>query len=147
MTNFEVNCRLLAINPTVSLFRAFYHTTWSNGWVSFAKRTGAMQCYVEKVDSLRDWRDKFFWIDEKVFPWGFEFYTKGTLPRDERPLPGTYSQGDADTINTNRIPINPYPEEFLVRIGISRNYFGFEDEMPIFLDADNRGGCSPVFLL
>ena len=26
ITNFEVNCRLLAINPTVDLFCAFYHT-------------------------------------------------------------------------------------------------------------------------
>ena len=34
ISNFEVNCRLLAINPTVDLFRAFYHTTWSHGWVS-----------------------------------------------------------------------------------------------------------------
>ena len=31
ITNFEVNCRLLAINPTIHLFRAFYHTSWSNG--------------------------------------------------------------------------------------------------------------------
>jgi hypothetical protein len=43
ITNFEVNYRLLAINPTINLFRAFYHTTWSNGWVSFSKHTGRLQ--------------------------------------------------------------------------------------------------------
>lgn len=31
VSNFEINCRLLAINPTVDLFRAFYRTTWSHG--------------------------------------------------------------------------------------------------------------------
>jgi hypothetical protein len=31
ITNFEVNCHLLANNLTINLFRAFYHTTWSNG--------------------------------------------------------------------------------------------------------------------
>ena len=31
VSNFEVNCRLLAIEPTVDLFRSFYHSTWSNG--------------------------------------------------------------------------------------------------------------------
>lgn len=40
VSNFEVNCRLLAIEPTIALFRAFYHTTWSTEWVSFAKHPG-----------------------------------------------------------------------------------------------------------
>lgn len=106
ITNFEVNCRLLAINPTINLFRAFYHTTCSNGWVSFSKRPGRYQCYTEKVDALRNWRERFFWVDDKVFPWLFEFYSQGTLPKDERPDPGMYNVGDAETINTNRIPIN-----------------------------------------
>ena len=60
VSNFEINCHLLAINPTINLFRAFYRTTWSHGWVSFAKRGGRLQCYTEKVDSLRDWREKKF---------------------------------------------------------------------------------------
>ena len=142
ITNFEVNCRLLAINPTVHLFRAFYHTAWLNGWVTFSKRTGPLQCYTKKKDALRDWREFFFWVDRVVFPWDFAFYTQGNLPRDERPLPGSYNEGDAQTININHIPINSYPEGFLVHIGLSRNFFGFPDEAPSFLDAQNRGGCS-----
>lgn len=142
ITNFEVNCRLLAINPTIHLFRAFYHTTWSHGWVSFAKRVGHLQCYTEKLDALRNWRETFFWVDDVCFPSHFDFYTQGTLPRDERPLPGSYDAGDADTINANRIPISVYPEEFLVHMGISRNYFGRPDEVPIFVGTDGQGGCS-----
>ncbi|GJX69921.1 hypothetical protein Tco_0307092 [Tanacetum coccineum] len=84
----EVNCRLLAINPTVHLFRAFYHTSWSNGWVSFSKRAGRLQCYTEKLDALRRWREMFFWVDDALVPWDFAFYTQGSLPRDERPPPG-----------------------------------------------------------
>ena len=45
LTNFEVNCRLLAISPTVHLFRTFYHTTWSNGWVAFSKRRASAVLY------------------------------------------------------------------------------------------------------
>ena len=40
ISNFEVSCHLLAIEPTVDLFRTFYHSTWAHGWVSFAKRQG-----------------------------------------------------------------------------------------------------------
>ncbi|GJR43189.1 hypothetical protein Tco_1311292 [Tanacetum coccineum] len=102
ISNFEVNCRLLAINPTVHLFRAFYHTCWSNGWVSFSKRAGRLQCYTEKLDALRRWREMFFWVDDALVPWNFAFYTQGLLPRDERPPPGSYSMEDAELINENR---------------------------------------------
>lgn len=80
-------------------------------------------------------------MDSKVFPWLFEFYTQGTQPKDERPDPGTYNVGDAETINTNRIPINSYPEEFLVYMGICQNYFQGTNEVPTFLDESGRGGC------
>ncbi|GJY11779.1 hypothetical protein Tco_0381088, partial [Tanacetum coccineum] len=138
ITNFEVNCRLLAINPTVQLFRAFYHTSWSNGWVSFSKRVGPLQCYTEKLDALRRWREMFFWVDDAMFPWDFVFFTQGTLPRDERPPPGSYSMEDAELINENRIPINAYSEAFLCHMGISRNYFQSPEEVPTFIGDDGR---------
>ncbi|GJS83602.1 hypothetical protein Tco_0750143 [Tanacetum coccineum] len=146
ITNFEVNCRLLAIHPTVHLFRAFYHTSWSNGWVSFAKRAGRLQCYTEKLDALRRWREMFFWVDDALVPWDFAFYTQGSLPRDERPPPGSYSMEDAELINENRIPINAYSEAFLCHMGISRNYFQSPEEVPTFIGDDGRGGCLSFLL-
>ncbi|GJW28220.1 hypothetical protein Tco_0045095 [Tanacetum coccineum] len=138
ISNFEVNCRLLAINPTVHLFRAFYHTCWSNGWVSFSKRAGRLQCYTEKLDALRRWREMFFWVDDMLVPSDFAFYTQGLLPRDERPPPGSYSIEDAELINENRIPINAYSEAFLCHMGISRNYFQRPEEVPTFIGEDGR---------
>ncbi|GKA40592.1 hypothetical protein Tco_0733185, partial [Tanacetum coccineum] len=138
ITNFEVNCRLLAINPTVHLFRAFYHTSWSNGWVSFSKRAGRLQCYTKKLDALRHWREMFFWVDDALVPWDFAFYTQGSLPRDERPPPGSYSMEDAELINENRIPINAYSEAFLCHMGISRSYFRSPKEVPTFIGDDSQ---------
>ncbi|GJW75845.1 hypothetical protein Tco_0135215 [Tanacetum coccineum] len=146
ISNFEVNCRLLAINPTVHLFRAFYHTCWSNGWVSFSKRAGRLQCYTEKLDALRRWREMFFWVDDMLVPSDFAFYTQGLLPRDERPPPGSYSIEDAELINENRIPINAYSEAFLCHMGISRNYFQRPEEVPTFIGEDGRGGCLSFLL-
>ena len=140
ISNFEVNCRLLAIEPTVHLFRAFYRTTWLNGWVTFSKRTGPYQCYAKKVDKLPLWREKFFWIDAAVFPHRFQFHTKHTLEKDECPLDTWYSQDHATTIDANRLHIRPYPEEFLVHMGISLNYFEPEYFGPTLLDAHGRGG-------
>ena len=142
ISNFEINCRLLTIIPTVSLFRAFYHITWSNGWVTFSKRPGPLQCYTKKVDALRNWREYFFWVDRAVFPWDHAFYLQGGLPKDEHPPASSYSEEDAQMINTNRLPINAYPEGFLVHVGLSRNFFFPDNLAPSFLDTQGRGGCS-----
>lgn len=82
-----------------------------------------------------------------VFSSPFEFYTQDSLPRDGRPAPGSYSLADAQTIDANRIPINPYPEEFLVHVGLSRSYFGGVDEVPAFIDEEGRSGCSSLLIV
>nr|GFB90739.1 hypothetical protein [Tanacetum cinerariifolium] len=64
-------------------------------------------------------REMFFWVDNALFPWGFAFYTKESLPRDERPTLGSYNMEDVELINENRIPINAYSEAFLCHMGIS----------------------------
>ncbi|GJT73617.1 hypothetical protein Tco_1032903 [Tanacetum coccineum] len=62
----------------------------------------------------------------------------GSLPRDERPPPGSYSMEDAELINENRIPINAYSEAFLCHMGISRNYFRSPEEVPTFIGDDGQ---------
>ncbi|GJV42801.1 hypothetical protein Tco_1427337 [Tanacetum coccineum] len=105
-----------------------------------------VQCYTEKLDALRRWREMFFWVDDALVPWNFAFYTQGLLPRDERPPPGSYSMEDAELINENRIPINAYSEAFLCHMGISRNYFQRPEEVPTFIGDDGRGGCLSFLL-
>nr|GEV43777.1 hypothetical protein [Tanacetum cinerariifolium] len=96
------------------------------------------KCYTEKLDALRRWREMFFWVDNALFPWGFAFYTKESLPRDERPTPGSYSMEDAELINENHIPINAYFEAFLCHMSISHNYFHSPEEVPTFISDDGR---------
>ncbi|GJT30261.1 hypothetical protein Tco_0910536 [Tanacetum coccineum] len=61
--------------------------------------------YTEKLDALRRWREMFFWVDDALVPWDFAFYTQGSLPRDERPPPGSYSMEDAELINENQMDL------------------------------------------
>ena len=147
ISNFEINCRLCDVPPTLHLFSAFYRVSWLNGWITFSKRTkdkhvGELQCYAKKVDKLPRWREKFFWIDDAVFPQGFPFHTQMSLGRDERPLDTWYNQDHARTINANRLYIRPYPEAFLVHMGLSRNYFEPEYCVPTFIAPDGSSGCS-----
>nr|GEU46364.1 hypothetical protein [Tanacetum cinerariifolium] len=38
--------------------------------MSFSKRPGknTPQCYTKPLDSLKNWNNRFFWVDERVFP-------------------------------------------------------------------------------
>ncbi|GJT47110.1 hypothetical protein Tco_0955825 [Tanacetum coccineum] len=73
--------------------------------IVFHSVAGRLQCYTEKLDALRRWREMFFWVDDALVPWDFAFYTQGSLPRDERPPPGSYSMEDAELINENQMDL------------------------------------------
>nr|GEW73255.1 hypothetical protein [Tanacetum cinerariifolium] len=54
-------------------------------WRSFSKRQGknTPQCYTKPLDSLKNWNNRFFWVDEKVFPTVMDWRTNA--PKDEIP--------------------------------------------------------------
>ncbi|GJZ61121.1 hypothetical protein Tco_0617258, partial [Tanacetum coccineum] len=70
VSNFEINCRVQNIIPTLKLFCVFYIPSFNSGWMSFSKRPGknTLQCYTKPIDSLKNWNNHFFWVDERIFP-------------------------------------------------------------------------------
>nr|GFA82234.1 hypothetical protein [Tanacetum cinerariifolium] len=70
VSHLEINCRVQNIVPTLSLFRLFYTPSFNSGWMSFSKRPGknTPQCYTKPLDSFKNWNNRFFWVDECVFP-------------------------------------------------------------------------------
>nr|GEU57139.1 hypothetical protein [Tanacetum cinerariifolium] len=64
------------------------------GWMSFSKRTGknTPQCYTKPLDSLKNWNNRYFWVDESVFPTVVDWRTNAS--KDGMPAAGTYYLGD-----------------------------------------------------
>ncbi|GKC53916.1 hypothetical protein Tco_1076661 [Tanacetum coccineum] len=141
VSHFEINCRVLNIIPTVNLFRVFYVPSYNSGWMSFSKRPGknTPQCYTKPLDSLKNWNNRFFWVDEKVFPTVVAWRTAAT--KDDKPQANTYSVVDVATLDTHRTPFQKQPEELLCLVGLSRNFFLHDDEYPTFLNDNDQGGC------
>nr|GEX44652.1 hypothetical protein [Tanacetum cinerariifolium] len=91
VSHFEINCRVLNIIPTLNLFRVFYVPSFNSGWMSFSKRPrkNTPQCYTKPLDSLKNWNNRFFWIDEKIFPTVVEWCTnalKNEMPSADMDL-------------------------------------------------------------
>ncbi|GKB45564.1 hypothetical protein Tco_0896317 [Tanacetum coccineum] len=139
---FEINCRVLSIIPTVNLFHIFYVSSYNSGWMSFSKRPGKKntpQCYTKPLDSLKNWNNRFFWVDENVFLTVVAWRTATT--KDNKPKANTYSVVDVATLDTHRTPFQKQPEELLCLVGLSQNFFLRDDEYPIFLNDNDQGGC------
>ncbi|GJR32240.1 hypothetical protein Tco_1108472 [Tanacetum coccineum] len=138
VSHFEINCRVLNIIPTLNLYRVFYVPSYNSGWMSFSKRPGknTPQCYTKPLDSLKNWNNRFFWVDERIFPTVVAWST--SAPKDGMPPADSYSSVDVTTLNTRRTPIQKQPEVLLCLVGLSRNYFLGDDVYPTFLYDDDR---------
>nr|GEW57596.1 transposase (putative), gypsy type [Tanacetum cinerariifolium] len=94
------------------------------------------QCYTKPLDSLKNWNNRFFWVDERIFPTAVDWRTHA--PKDEMPAANTYSMSDVAVLNTRRTPIQKQPEIILCLVGLSRRYYLGDDVYPTFLHDDDR---------
>nr|GEW65475.1 hypothetical protein [Tanacetum cinerariifolium] len=81
--------------------------------MSFSKTPGKKtpQCYTKPLDSLKNWNNRFFWVDECVFPTAVEWQTNAS--KDGIPANGTYSMEAVRVLDTHRTPIQKQPEMLL----------------------------------
>nr|GEX80450.1 hypothetical protein [Tanacetum cinerariifolium] len=110
----------------------------SSGWMSFSKRSGknTPQCYTKPLDSLKNWNNRFFWVDERVFSTVVGWRTNA--PKDGMPAAGTYFVEAVRALDAHRTPIKKQPEMLLCLVGISRRYYLRDEVYPTFLHDNNR---------
>ncbi|GJS33815.1 hypothetical protein Tco_0532197 [Tanacetum coccineum] len=138
--HFEINCRVLNIIPTLNLFHVFYVPSYNSGWMSFSKRPGknTPQCYTKPLDSLKNWNNRFFWVNERIFPTIAAWRT--SAPKDKVPSADSYAAADVTLLDTHRTPFQKQPKHLLCLIGLSQRYFLGDDVYPTFLYDDDRVG-------
>ncbi|MFS8022449.1 hypothetical protein Hanom_Chr16g01439561 [Helianthus anomalus] len=66
--HFELSCCGLGSDPDLDVFRAFYRLNRSGSWVTFEVRNKNSCCYSWITTSLKDWKDRFFWVDDCCVP-------------------------------------------------------------------------------
>nr|GEV44605.1 hypothetical protein [Tanacetum cinerariifolium]GEV60023.1 hypothetical protein [Tanacetum cinerariifolium] len=110
----------------------------------FSKRPGknTPQCYTKPLDSLKNWNNRFFWVDECVFPTAVDWRTNAS--KDGMPVNGTYSVEAVRALDTHRTPIQKQPEMLLCLVGISRRYYLRDEVYPTFHYDDDRGGLEAL---
>ncbi|GJS10875.1 hypothetical protein Tco_0367671 [Tanacetum coccineum] len=134
VSHFEILCRVCNIEPSVSLFRYFYTHNYKNGWFGFTKRPNVRACYSKNLDSVKNWNDHFFWVDEFVVPANarFSWFSGSNIVKDRAPAPSEYNVEHVNTLIAQASLFLRFPEEFLCWVGISRNYLLNKDTYPRF---------------
>ncbi|GKB84393.1 hypothetical protein Tco_0956665 [Tanacetum coccineum] len=134
VSHFEILCRVCNIEPSVSLFRYFYTHNYKNGWFGFTKRPNVRACYSKNLDSVKNWNDHFFWVDEFVVPANarFSWFSGSNIVKDQAPPTSEYNMEHVNTLIAQASPFLRFPEEFLCWVGISRNYLLKKDTYPRF---------------
>nr|GEZ52607.1 transposase (putative), gypsy type [Tanacetum cinerariifolium] len=92
--------------------------------------------FTSEYDSLKNWNNRFFWVDEFVFPTAVEWRTNAS--KDGMPTSGTYSVEAVRVLDTHRTPIQKQLEALLCLVGISRRYYLGDDVYPTFHYDDDR---------
>ncbi|GJV60254.1 hypothetical protein Tco_1466354 [Tanacetum coccineum] len=91
------------------------------------------------VDSVKNWNDHFFWVDEFVVPANarFSWFSGSNIVKDRAPAPSEYNVGHVNTLIAQAYPFLRFPKEFLCWVSISRNYLLNKDTYPRF-EYENR---------
>ncbi|GKA25542.1 hypothetical protein Tco_0711651 [Tanacetum coccineum] len=137
VSHFEVLTRVLNLSPSVTVFRAFYTRSYSDGLFSFAKRSiSAPSCFPKPPDSIKNWADHFFWVDSCVFPISVPLYSGGALEKDSAPHLTARQEQTVKLLESHKAPFRRYPECFLCLVGLSPYYPFDENSYPAFEHPD-----------
>ncbi|GJY62961.1 hypothetical protein Tco_0464421 [Tanacetum coccineum] len=115
VSHFEIMCRVCNIEPSVSLFRYFYTHNYKNGWFGFTKCPNVRASYSKNLDSVKNWNDYFFWVDEFVVRANarFSWFSGSNIVKDRAPAPSEYNVEHVNTLIAQASPFLRFPEEFL----------------------------------
>ncbi|GJY81600.1 hypothetical protein Tco_0494351 [Tanacetum coccineum] len=95
-------------------------------------------CYTKPLDSLKNWNDRFFWVDAFACPASFPWNTSKSVPKDPFPKSSEFNAEHYATLVAHPALFHKYPEPFLCLVGISRYYTLDENTYPQFLHDDDE---------
>ncbi|GJZ18388.1 hypothetical protein Tco_0554511 [Tanacetum coccineum] len=107
-------------------------------WLSFSKRGGVDDpcCYSKKFDSLKNWNNRFFWIDASVCLLSTPWFNGTSVVKDPLPLDEAVDLPWVELLNDNRTLIRKYPETFLCLVGLSRSFIKTDVRPTLLYDND-----------
>ncbi|GKC16711.1 hypothetical protein Tco_1013493 [Tanacetum coccineum] len=94
--------------------------------MSFSKRAkNAPICYTKPLDSLKNWKDRFLWVDASIFPLAIPWNNNKTLRKDPHPTPAEFNADVCNFLADKPALFRKFPEPFLCFVISQMGLFTF----------------------
>ncbi|KAK1435090.1 hypothetical protein QVD17_00850 [Tagetes erecta] len=122
--HFEISCRAIGEVPDLVVFRKFFHITKAGDWYTFERRRSiALSCFTSALSGLKNWKDNFFYVDDRCIPSDMVWRPNNAPPlKDTEPSPHLVNQTLFLDLASIAHPVRKYPEHLLVIGWISRKW-------------------------
>ncbi|KAJ0688600.1 hypothetical protein HanOQP8_Chr11g0396101 [Helianthus annuus] len=117
--HFELACRGLNSDPDLNVFRAFYKLNRCGSWYTFEVRKKNACCYMWITSSLKDWKGRFFLVDDRCVPPEMSWRLKKSRLLDPLPEDFSFNKNLYATLIKEAERVQKYPEHILVMGRIS----------------------------
>ncbi|GJW14332.1 hypothetical protein Tco_0018465 [Tanacetum coccineum] len=108
---FEVLCRSLQIQPTMTLFRVFQTLCKQGDWFSFAKRRApSLVCIDDNCSFMKHWKSGFFFIDRRAILNAMVWRHPDAAIDDPRPAAGSFNMADVRRLCAHVVKLRDMPE-------------------------------------
>ncbi|MFS8034104.1 hypothetical protein Hanom_Chr17g01577281 [Helianthus anomalus] len=114
ISHFEISCRAQDRRPDLNVFRYFYRFITTGDWYTFAHRKGIPYPSSDERSSLKNWKDNFFWLDDRCLPEDMRWRLKDQSMSFDLGEDFVFDKTLARALIENQSPIRPLPEHFLL---------------------------------
>ncbi|KAF5754207.1 hypothetical protein HanXRQr2_Chr17g0788631 [Helianthus annuus] len=114
ISHFEISCRAQDWRPDLDVFRYFYEFITAGDWYTFAHRKGIPPPSSGERSSLKNWKDNFFWLDDRCLPQDMRWRFKDQSVSFDLGEDFVFDQELARALIEHKSPIRPLHEHFLL---------------------------------
>ncbi|KAF5769300.1 hypothetical protein HanXRQr2_Chr14g0646621 [Helianthus annuus] len=113
INHFEISCRALDQKPDLNVFRYFYEFITAGDWYTFAHRKNVPSPSSNERSSLKNWKDNFFWLDDRCLPEDMRWRFKDQSMSFDLDEDFVFNESLVRALIEHQSPIRPLPEHFL----------------------------------
>ncbi|MFS7992289.1 hypothetical protein Hanom_Chr12g01080561 [Helianthus anomalus] len=114
ISHFELSCRAQDRRPDLNVFRYFYEFIIAGDWYTFAHRKGIPYPSSDERSSLKNWKDNFFWLDDRCLPEDMRWRLKYQSMSFDLGEDFIFDKTLARALIEHQSPIRPLHEHFLL---------------------------------
>ncbi|KAK1424790.1 hypothetical protein QVD17_20128 [Tagetes erecta] len=132
--HFEITCRALGHEPDLLVFRRFFQLAKNGNWFTIEKTQVENALVSSQIGLSASWKDRFFLVSDEIVPFAMP-WRKPEDPLNEKvPSVDEVNEVLLEKLRSSASRLRTFPEEFLVKLGLSGRWSDPHMEPSMFVD-------------